>query len=396
MALPVIRQLGIKNINITAIFGKSNYSTPYNRILQKSKYIKDKIYFDELNYSDDLINILVNFGKKQIEKPVIFLASDQALEVCSSHREKLKDFFHITLPQHNLIDKILNKEKFIELALNHNLPIPKSKNIENGNDLSLATKDFKYPFLVKPSWRNNEWLRKFKEKKLFIIRNDSELDSISDLIKNLNYKFLIQEIIQGPEKNILCSFSVLNNNSQPIEIGYCRKLHQYPKNYGNTSMAQPVRDNELEELSFNIFKELNLIGYASIEFKRDPSDNKLKIIEITPNRFNRQFAVTSLSGLNLPYSLYNFELGLEQNATTIKNSVAIWLSEVNEFRTFKDYLSGDDFSLINYFKIFPKIRWFEIFDLKDLKPFFAFLLIIIKRSLTAALKSLRNNINISN
>lgn len=379
MALPIIRQLGKKNISITAIFGNPNNYTPYHKILQRSKYINDKMYFDEMDYTSNLINILINFGKAQNIKPVIFLASDQDLISCSEQRIKLQDYFHLTLPLHTLIDKILSKEKFIDLALSHHLPIPKSIKIEYGADLNLAVKDFHYPFLVKPSWRNNEWLRKFKEQKLFIIKNDQDLIVVQNLIKNIKYKFLIQEIILGSENNIYCSFSILNKDSDPIGIGYCRKLSQYPKNFGNTSMAEPIEDRELKELSTQIFKELKLVGYNSIEFKRDPTDNKLKIIEITPNRFNRQFAVTSLVGLNLPYSLYNFELNSNQKIGLKKNSNSIWISEINEYRTLKDYIKEKDFSLIQYIKKLMKIRCFEIFDKKDLKPFVSFLFTIVKR-----------------
>ncbi len=389
MSLPIIRSLGIKGIDITACFGLSNKLTPYHSIVKGSKYIKEKIYFEEDNYSANLITSLISYSKTQKEKPVLFLASDQDLISCSENRISIQDYFHFTLPPHELIDKLLNKEKFIDLAISNDLTIPKSKKIISGKEIILASKEFRFPFIIKPSWRNNEWLNKFKEQKLFYINNATDLWATSDLIKNIKTNFFMQEIITGGETNILCSFAILDNNSDPIELGFCRKLRQYPKDFGNTSLAEPIYDKELEKLSIEIFKKLKLAGYASIEFKRDPINNNLKIIEITPNRFNRQFAVTNIIGLNLPYALYNFELGNNHKSKRKVYSNLKWVSEVNEFRTIKSYIRSKEYSQFGRLKGLKKIGWFEIFDKKDFRPFF--ILVIDKFKKTMGFKYIIKN-----
>mgnify|MGYP000601511439 CR=1 FL=1 len=85
MALPIIRLLGKKSIPVTGVFGVSKNVSPFHQIIERSKYISEKIYFDEDNYSESLINSLINYGSKQKIKPVLFLASDTDLEVISSN-----------------------------------------------------------------------------------------------------------------------------------------------------------------------------------------------------------------------------------------------------------------------------------------------------------------------
>lgn len=378
MALPIIRLLGKQNINITAVFGSADEKSPYQKIISSSKYINSRVFFDEKNYAINLINVLTEFGETCKNKPVLFIASDQDLSIISSHRTVLRNYYNFTLPPDETIKSILNKEKFISLAERFHLPVPKSFWIKEIDKINEISKTLEFPFIIKPSWRNNEWLRLFKEKKIFLIENKDVLQSTISIIKNFKTEYLIQEIIPGPEANIYCSFAILDKNSDPIDIGFCRKLTQYPPQFGNTSIAQPVYNEQLEKLSLDIFKKLNLIGYASIEFKLDMRDNQFKIIEITPNRFNRQFAVTNLIGLNLPLTLYNFEKDINSRVKSNIFSNKYWISEVNEIRRIKDFSKRKIKDTLGLILNIFRAGIFEIFDIKDLKPFF----ILIKTGYT--------------
>jgi len=269
-----------------------------------------------------------------------------------------------------LIKNILSKDKFIDLATINKLPTPKSFRIRGDESIKEIIRKLNFPFIIKPSWRNNEWLRNFKEKKVFIVENHHDLKLALSVMSKHPIEYLIQEIVKGSESNIYCSFAILDDNSEPIQMGFCRKLTQYPPDYGNNSIAMPIQDKNLENLSREIFHKLKLKGYTSIEFKFDGTDGKYKIIEITPNRFNRQFAVTSLQGLNLPHSLYQFELGLPIQKYQLINSKNLWISEVNEIRRILNYEKNKAKKFLKLFFSLPKFRMFEIFDLSDPMPFF--------------------------
>lgn len=368
MSLPIIRLLGAQNIFVSGVFSKGPESHFYFSIISKSRYLNETIIFREIDYELDQIQALINFGKQQKDNPVIFLASDKDMIFTSKYREILKDYFLFTLPPHDVLDTILNKDKFIPFAQKENLPIPKSKEIF-GKELMSNSRYFEFPFILKPSWRDINWLNYFGRQKVLYINCEKDIEDNLDKIDSLDIKFLIQEIIPGRESNIFCSFAILNNNSDPIEIGHCKKIRQYPRGFGNTALAEPIFDDELEALSIKIFKILNLKGYASIEYKKDPRDEKFKIMEVTPNRFNRQFAVTNIIGLNLPYSLYNFEVGNDYELPKTIYRKTRWVSEVNEIRAFRSYIISKEYTPISWLKELKRIGLFEIFDKKDLKPF---------------------------
>lgn len=373
MALPIIRLLGNKNINITSVFGISNKKSLYQSLISKSKFIHQKIFFDESNYAIDLIEKLIQSARKLDHKPVLFIASDTDLEIISGYRNHLSKYFLFSLPPDKIINGILNKDKFIELAAKFNLPIPKSVRISNISELGETNFNFNYPFIIKPSWRNNEWLNIFKEKKVFVINNEKEFVQCIKSLKDFPSEYIVQELIAGPDSNIYCSFAILDRNSEPLSMGFCQKITQYPPQFGNTSIARPIVEEnikqEISSLSKEVFKKLGLVGYASIEFKLDEQDNSFKIIEVTPNRFNRQFAVTAIERLNLPYDLYQFELGRNVTKKSIKYSKKFWLSEVNEIRRIRFYEKKKIKECFNLFMNLFKVKVFEIFDMRDIKPF---------------------------
>ncbi|MGQ9644425.1 MAG: carboxylate--amine ligase [Ignavibacterium sp.] len=369
MALPIIRLLGNKNINITSVFGISSKKSLYQSLISKSKFINQKIFFDESNYAIDLIQKLIQSARELDHKPVLFIASDTDLEIISGYRNYLSEYFLFSLPPDKIINGILNKDKFIELAAKLNLPIPKSVRISNISELSETNFNFIYPFIIKPSWRNNEWLRTFKEKKVFVINNKNELVQCIKSLKDFPSEYIVQELIAGPDSNIYCSFAILDRDSEPLSMGLCQKITQYPPQFGNTSIARPIIMEEISSLSKKIFKKLGLVGYASIEFKLDQRDNTFRIIEVTPNRFNRQFATTAIQRLNLPYALYRFETGLPVTNNLLKNSKKLWLSEVNEIRRIRFYKNKKLKEYFNLIINLLRVKVFEIFDIRDIKPF---------------------------
>ncbi len=367
MSLPIIRSLGKKGVFISAVFGQSKHQSNYYNLVSKSKYIKERILFDEDDYEHNLILTLIDFGKNQKSKPVIFLASDTDLQIISKNRNRISDYYHFSLPPNEMIENLLRKENFINLACKHGFDIPHSVKVSNINNIESLTQSFRFPFIIKPSWRSNEWLRKFGEKKLFQINTLSDLNSFRIAVNNFNTEYLIQELIPGNEDNIFCTFCVANRDSEILQIGCCRKLRQYPKNFGNTSIARTCISQQLEDLTNAIVKKLKLVGYINIEFKFDPSDKKYKIIEITPNRFNRQFLITDIMELNLPYTLYQMELDIVNKYKKLRYIRGAWLSEVNEIRTVKDY--KEEYNLFKYIRTLLNVRRMEIFSIKDPKPF---------------------------
>ena len=132
------------------------------------------------------------------------------------------------------------------------------------------------------------------KKVLLALHREEYLRIVRDLPEGVG-GWVIQEVIPGPESNILLLAGYFNRNSDPVEIFTARKLRQYPPGFGSASLVQSETDVEILEKSTRFLKEVGFKGVCGTEFKRDPRDGKLKIIEINP-RPTLWFHLSNASG----------------------------------------------------------------------------------------------------
>ena len=64
-------------------------------------------------------------------------------------------------------------------------------------------------------------------------------------------------------------------------------------------------------------------GLGSMEYKRDPRDNKYYMIEPTVGRADLQSGIADINGLNIPLIAYFDILGLSENVHTKKKKKAV-------------------------------------------------------------------------
>jgi hypothetical protein len=99
---------------------QDTFSSKYNMFIQRlsQKYEIDKKYLDTIREIHDII-------KKHKQSPVEFRRKD-AFVICADNYnietitlEKIRSYLTLTKEFHNIIDKILNKEMFINKASLH-------------------------------------------------------------------------------------------------------------------------------------------------------------------------------------------------------------------------------------------------------------------------------------
>lgn len=367
MALTVIRSLGKQGIPIIAIFGESRFFGQYAPMIRCSKFISTAFYFEENDYEKNLVSQLLKIGRSLDKKAVLFPVDDEDMIVVSANRIILEEFYHILMPPHSMLKTLLYKELFYEFSNENNLPIPKTFIVEKTQALEGIANKINFPCIIKPPLRNYKWRKIYKNRKVLIANERRELSRLLGEVIGLFQKVVVQEIIVGSESNIICSFTFLDINSEPIGMFVCRKIRQFPPHFGNTASAESIIDEKAVTLTKSICKQLSLVGYVSIEFKKD-SDNAYRIFEITPCRLNRQAGLANASGVNLAYIWYCYLIG---HSITIQNDYTLstkWLSEVNEVRSILYYLKKREHTLYQLLQYYKRINQFELLDRDDLVP----------------------------
>ncbi len=90
-----------------------------------------------------------------------------------------------------------------------------------------------------------------------------------------------------------------------------KKIRQWPVDIGSTASTTVADEEFIKSEMIRIFNILNFRGFGSIEYKRNPLNNKFYIIEPTVGRLNQQEFVTTLHGVNLPLITYKSQTHLD-------------------------------------------------------------------------------------
>jgi len=155
----------------------------------------------------------------------------------------------------------------------------------------------KYPCILKPYFRSVEWIEKGFPK-VFKVTGRDELMNIYGMIEPYNKKSIIQQWVQGGDDDIY--FCLIYQPLRAVEpaLFYGKKIRQWPPGTGSISMAVPTEDPGIGEISLKLFKDLNVSGFGSVEYKRDSESGRLVIMEPTVGRVNLQSAIIDAAGVS--------------------------------------------------------------------------------------------------
>jgi len=210
---------------------------------------------------------------------IIFAGSDEALEFIAEHREQLAEHYLLAVSAPQLIMDLLDKQRTLELAREAGVATPGFWKIGTLNDLELIRDELKFPLIVKPV-HSHKFVRAFG-KKLFIIEDGyADLAAKVGLALEHGLEVAIVELIPGPDTLLSSYNSFINEEGESLLDFTKRMIRRYPVNSGNGCYHIAEWEPETARLGKKLFDYLGVRGFANVEFKRDPRDGQLKIIEI--------------------------------------------------------------------------------------------------------------------
>jgi predicted ATP-grasp superfamily ATP-dependent carboligase len=119
-------------------------------------------------------------------------------------------------------------------------------------------------------------------RKVLLARTAGEYRAHVDAMPERLGAWLIQEIIPGPESAITLFGGYIARDGKPRQAFTGRKLRQYPSGFGSASLVTSQPCAETLDLTLAFLDRIGFQGICGAEYKRDPRDGRLKIIEINP------------------------------------------------------------------------------------------------------------------
>jgi predicted ATP-grasp superfamily ATP-dependent carboligase len=182
---------------------------------------------------------------------------------------------------------------------------------------------------------------------------------------------VVQEIIPGPDSRLERLQTYVNSKGRLSAHFFHNKLRQHPPTFGVMRVGFSTgRNPEVEALAERLLAHGGYRGYASIEFKRDPRDEQLKLIEINV-RMPRSGLLAVAAGVNFPWIIYKDLVENEQLYVDSYAEGQYWIDTLPDLMHLIVNPSGEQHgSLREYLGPYcaPR-RTHAVYDRRDMRPF---------------------------
>jgi predicted ATP-grasp superfamily ATP-dependent carboligase len=356
----VIRALANRNLHIIAItYAKRD-------VAQLSQYVSEIVQSPAPNDEEQFVACLLQNADRWAGALILETGDSEAI-VLSKHKEILSKYYRIVTPDWNVLSIFIEKEKTYALAKQYGIPHPKSIPLFRLEDLKEIS-EILYPCILKPV-RSFEFTSRFHVKN-FEVNDQQELMEKFKLCLDAGQSVILQEIIPGPDDNLYKMQGYVNSQGTVVGKFFYRKLRQHPPQFGVARVGISTdRHPDVERLTEELLTRANYRGYFSNEFKLDPRDSQLKLIE-NNCRMPRSGMLAIAAGINFPWLIYQ-DLVLDQQCDiTHYNIGTYWIDFWTDLYNSLFRRKKEDIGLGDYIGPYlARDKVFSDLDFKDLRPF---------------------------
>jgi predicted ATP-grasp superfamily ATP-dependent carboligase len=246
----------------------------------------------------ELVEALLRFARAQTEPPVLYPQTDAALLLASRHREDLSGAFRLPLADDGLIEQLVDKGPFQDLAERLGLPVPPAQRLHPRPSAAVPELAVPFPVIVKPVVRVSNWFALGEQGKARRVDGPDEWRRHFEQLAAVDAEVLVQQLIDGPESAIESYHAYVDAAGLVAGEFTGRKIRTYPPRYGFSTSVEITDTPDVRRLGREVLGRLGLRGVAKVDFKRDER-GRLHLLEVNP-RFNIWHHPAAVAGTNLP------------------------------------------------------------------------------------------------
>ena len=282
----------------------------------------------------DLVEMLLDFAGKAAARPVLFPSSDGSARFIASNEGLLGADFVLTCPSAACMAMTQNKQALLNAAMAAGIKVPETYFPASVSDIEAVSHSVPFPAILKPlhssDWKSSKVQAALGHVKALRVENAQQLIHFGGLVLSLSTPFMVQEIVSGPDDNLLTFIGYVGRDGRVLAGCVRKKLRQTPPGFGYCALTDTVHSPEIVELSTQLLKALDYRGVACIEFKRDERTGDARLIEIN-TRAVRTSAISGAAGVDFPWIAYQDSVnpGSVQPVLTYKVPVR-WIHAYDE------------------------------------------------------------------
>lgn len=295
-ALSIARSLGSRGVPVYClgthpVVGRSRYATP----------IETGGSHDEPEQA--WADYLLGPRSDSLRGAVLITGSDVGLEFIAGRRAELAERFTLDISDPVVQMRMLDKLSAYRAAAEAGIPTPRFWVADTLEEVEAVRDDLAYPLLVKPLL-SHEYQAQFQGTKFVVAQDFAETREAVARVSGMGIAVMLVEQVPGPD-TLLCSYyTYMDEDGQPLFHFTKRILRRHPSGMGLSCCEVTDRIPDVQDVALRFFQAVGLRGLANAEFKRDPRDGILKLIECNA-RFTAADALVRRSGIDLAQLVYN-------------------------------------------------------------------------------------------
>lgn len=319
--LGIVRDLGREGVPVIAVdhYPKS--------IGLASRYAVPALCRDPRYDEEGLLRDLERIGSALPQRAVLFPAFDDHVWAFSRNAERLERYFILPFARWDVMQRLADKETQMQAAWAAGVETPKTFFVHGPDDLQAAAQEVPFPALFKPL-RHQEMRRRFGVK-VVLAETVSDLDAAYEKARVCG-ALMLQEIVPGDDQDFYTFGAYHDASSRPLGQFISRKVRQHPRDFGESRIAESDWVKDVAAASLSLLSELSYHGVSGTEYKRDPRDGGLKLMEVNARHWLHHTLATA-AGVNLSYIAYSDALGRSVVAQPQRDGVR-WLDLEREVR----------------------------------------------------------------
>lgn len=252
-----------------------------------------------------LVERLVTWAARRSLPPVLYYQTDGDLLLVSRYREPLGEVFRFLVADADLVETLVDKQRFASFAQRLGLPVPRSRVLHPEGPPEAG--DLGFPLILKPLLRRDLAAMSISGKALRVEDPDA-LRQVWPQVAAAGVAVLAQEVVPGPESRIESYHAYVDRDGAVVAEFTGVKLRTRPLEYGATTALciRPIED--VRRAGRDVLARIGLCGVAKVDFKRGP-DGRLVLLEVNP-RFTLWNHPAAVAGVNLPLLVHADLTGL--------------------------------------------------------------------------------------
>lgn len=358
----IIRSLAREGVRIVGFYdGKAEDFGRFSRYVQAH-------FLDAALSDEQVCAALIDCASHFSDKPVLFVADDRHALLLATYRRELSQHFAFHWWCAEGFSKVVDKSEMSRLCDQAGVLCPLTHITQPVENLARRAQDFPFPCLVKPK-RSFGTAFPFGTKN-FVAESPQSLLDFYQRNPGLIGQTIWQELIEGKDDEILQCTVLIRQSGEIGALFGIRKIRQFPPGYGSMCFGRSEENEIVASLTLKLLRFLNYRGFASLEFKHRPKDNRYYFIEMNPRLpwYNALFAD---AGINLPYLAY-LDLTQKREPATLKlqqRSGVYWISFRDDLASFLRRRRERRESFWQWIKSVVKARSFAWWSWSDPLPF---------------------------